>query len=136
MYLTTIVFMFACLLITVLAGWPALIMVSFVGTGPITVALILASIYRYFRIKLCEYTITSKEISIHQRFIPKSRKTVPIKNVVDIAVKSSLFQRAFSLETLVITPKYAKDRLTLEAIPQVKQIRSKIIATKSGEEGT
>jgi len=77
---------------------PRLTYVSFA----LALALLLIPAYHHVRRQMVRYTLTDSKIEIDEGFISQTTRNLPLRNIQDVTVKTTVFQRLCGFGDLVI----------------------------------
>ena len=77
---------------------PRLTYVSFI----MALALLLIPAYYHVRRQMVRYTLTDSKIEIDEGFISQTTRNLPLRNIQDVTVKTTVFQRLCGFGDLVI----------------------------------
>jgi len=69
---------------------------------PIALALLLIPAYYHVKRNMIEYTLTNHKIEIDEGFIARTTRNLPLRNIQDVTVSSSIFQRLLGYGNVVI----------------------------------
>lgn len=68
----------------------------------ITLPLLLIPAFKHFRRNTIKYTLTDSKIEIDQGFLARKTRNIPLRNIQDVTVSSTIMQRLFNFGDLVI----------------------------------
>lgn len=68
----------------------------------LAVALLLVPVYHHVRRNLKKYTLTDAKIEIDEGFISQTTRNMPLRNIRDVTVKTTIFQRMLGFGDVVI----------------------------------
>lgn len=69
---------------------------------PLALALLLVPAYRHLRRHMLRYTLTDSKIEIEEGFVSQTTRNIPLRNVQDVTVRATLFQRVLRFGDLVV----------------------------------
>jgi membrane protein YdbS with pleckstrin-like domain len=69
---------------------------------PIALAMLLIPAYYHVKRNMIEYTLTNHKIEIDEGFIARTTRNLPLRNIQDVTVSSSIFQRLLGYGNVVI----------------------------------
>jgi membrane protein YdbS with pleckstrin-like domain len=85
-----------------LLAWQPWVSVPFYVSLPLALALLLAPAYKHLRRNAVRYTLTDSKIEIDQGFISQTTRNIPLRNIQDVTVRATLFQRLLRFGDLVV----------------------------------
>jgi membrane protein YdbS with pleckstrin-like domain len=68
----------------------------------VTLPLLLIPAYKHLRRNTIKYTLTDSKIEIDQGFLARKTRNIPLRNIQDVTVATSIIQRLFNFGDLVI----------------------------------
>ena len=68
----------------------------------VTLPLLLIPAYKHLRRNTIKYTLTDSKIEIDQGFLARKTRNIPLRNIQDVTVATSIMQRLFNFGDLVI----------------------------------
>ncbi|MCA1591679.1 MAG: PH domain-containing protein [Acidobacteria bacterium] len=69
---------------------------------PLALALLLIPAYYHVKRNMIRYTLTDSKIEIDQGFISRTTRNVPLRNIQDVTVTSTVFQRLLKFGNVVV----------------------------------
>lgn len=69
---------------------------------PIALAMLLIPAFYHVKRNMIEYTLTNHKIEIDEGFIARTTRNLPLRNIQDVTVSSSIFQRLMGYGNVVI----------------------------------
>lgn len=69
---------------------------------PLALALLLIPAYYHLKRNMVRYTLTDSKIEIDEGFISQTTRNLPLRNIQDVTVTSSVFQRLLKFGDLVV----------------------------------
>lgn len=69
---------------------------------PLALALLLVPAYRHLKRNMVRYTLTDSKIEIDEGFISHTTRNIPLRNIQDVTVRASVFQRLLRFGNLVV----------------------------------
>lgn len=91
----------AFLLIALLA-WQPWVVVPFYVSLPVALALFLVPAYKHLMRNTVRYTLTDSKIEIDQGFISRTTRNIPLRNIQDVSVTTSIPQRLLRFGNVVV----------------------------------
>ena len=91
----------AFLLIALLA-WQPWLTVSFFVSLPLALALFLFPAYKHLMRNTLRYTLTDSKIEIDQGFVSRTTRNLPLRNIQDVSVTTSIPQRLLRFGNVVV----------------------------------
>lgn len=91
----------AFLLIALLA-WQPWLAVPFYVSLPVALALFLVPAYKHLMRNTVRYTLTDSKIEIDQGFISRTTRNIPLRNIQDVSVTTSIPQRLLRFGNVVV----------------------------------
>lgn len=88
------------LLLVALLTWG--LQVSPLISLPVALALLLVPAYRHLKRNMVRYTLTDSKIEIDEGFISHTTRNIPLRNIQDVTVRASVFQRLLRFGNLVV----------------------------------
>lgn len=76
--------------------------VPYVVSVPLALALLIIPAYHHVRRNLVKYTLTDAKIEIEEGFFSQTTRNLPLRNIQDVTVKTTLFQRALGFGDVVL----------------------------------
>ncbi len=69
---------------------------------PLALALLLVPAYYHFRRNMMRFTLTDSKIEIDEGFVSRTTRNVPLRNIQDVTVTSTVFQRMLRFGNVVV----------------------------------
>lgn len=69
---------------------------------PLALALLLIPAYKHLRRNTVRYTLTDSKIEIDQGLVSRTTRNIPLRNIQDVTVSATVFQRLLRFGNLVI----------------------------------
>src|SRR5215212_2993389 len=91
----------AVLLVALLA-WQNWVPVPFYVSIPLALALLLWPAYKHLMRNTVRYTLTDSKIEIDQGFISRTTRNIPLRNIQDVSVTTTIAQRLLRFGNVVI----------------------------------
>jgi membrane protein YdbS with pleckstrin-like domain len=91
----------AFLLIALLA-WQPWLSISFYVSLPLSLTLFLLPAYKHLMRNSVNYTLTDAKIEIDQGFISRTTRNIPLRNIQDVSVTTSIPQRLLRFGNVVV----------------------------------
>src|ERR1044072_311022 len=91
----------AVLLVALLA-WQNWVTVPYYVSIPLALALLLWPAYKHLRRNTVRYTLTDSKIEIDQGFISRTTRNIPLRNIQDVSVTTSIPQRLLRFGNVVV----------------------------------
>ncbi|HEX3557787.1 MAG TPA: PH domain-containing protein [Pyrinomonadaceae bacterium] len=85
-----------------LLAWQPWVRVSFLVSLPLALALLLIPAYKHLRRNTVSYTLTDSKIEIDQGLVSRTTRNIPLRNIQDVTVSATFFQRLLRFGNLVI----------------------------------
>lgn len=76
--------------------------VPFYVSIPLALALLLVPAYRHVKRNMLRYTLTDSKIEIDEGFISQTTRNIPLRNIQDVTVKTSILQRLLRFGNVVV----------------------------------
>ncbi len=92
----------ALVALLVLLGRWAGVNVPYYVSVPLALALLLIPAYYHFRRNMLRYTLTDSKIEIDEGFVSRTTRNVPLRNIQDVTVSSTVFQRMMKFGNVVV----------------------------------
>lgn len=90
------------LLLIALLAWQPWIHVPFFVSLPLALALLLVPAYKHLKRNTVSYTLTDSKIEIDQGLVSQTTRNIPLRNIQDVTVSSTVLQRLLRFGNLVI----------------------------------
>ena len=91
----------AVLLVALLA-WQTRVNVPYFVSIPLGLALLLIPAYKHLMRNSVRYTLTDSKIEIDQGFISRTTRNIPLRNIQDVSVTTTILQRLLRFGNVVI----------------------------------
>ena len=88
-------------LLTLLGTWLGVNVPLYVSI-PLALALLLVPAFYHVRRNMLRYTLTDSKIEIDEGFISQTTRNIPLRNIQDVTVKTTLLQRVLKFGNLVV----------------------------------
>lgn len=88
-------------LLALLGKW-ASVNVPYYISVPLALALLLIPAFHHLKRNMVRYTLTDSKIEIDEGFISQTTRNVPLRNIQDVTVTSTVFQRLLRFGNLVV----------------------------------
>ena len=85
-----------------LLAWQPWVHVSFLVSLPLALALLLVPAYKHLKRNTVRYTLTDSKIEIDQGLVSRTTRNIPLRNIQDVTVSATVFQRLLRFGNLVI----------------------------------
>ena len=69
---------------------------------PLALALLLVPAYRHLKRNMVRYTLTDSKIEIDEGFISQTTRNIPLRNIQDVTVKTTILQRLLRFGSVVV----------------------------------
>lgn len=69
---------------------------------PLALALLLIPAYRHLRRNMVRYTLTDSKIEIDEGFISQTTRNIPLRNIQDVTVRTTILQRLLKFGNVVV----------------------------------
>jgi membrane protein YdbS with pleckstrin-like domain len=89
-------------LVIALLAWQPWLAVPFYVSLPVALALFLIPAYKHLMRNTVQYTLTDSKIEIDQGFISRTTRNIPLRNIQDVSVTTSIPQRLLRFGNVVI----------------------------------
>ena len=90
------------LLLIALLAWQPWVHVPFFVSLPLALALLLVPAYKHLKRNTVSYTLTDSKIEIDQGLVSRTTRNIPLRNIQDVTVSSTVLQRLLRFGNLVI----------------------------------
>jgi len=90
------------LLLIALLAWQPWVHVPFLVSLPLALALLLVPAYKHLKRNTVRYTLTDSKIEIDQGLVSQTTRNIPLRNIQDVTVSSTVLQRLLRFGNLVI----------------------------------
>src|SRR5919112_5128664 len=103
----TMIFIKAGYALAVLGGIALVFLLASLGVPasisiPLALALLLIPAYYHIRRNTVRYTVTDSKIEIDKGFIARTTRNIPLRNIQDVTVSSTISQRILGFGNLII----------------------------------
>jgi membrane protein YdbS with pleckstrin-like domain len=85
-----------------LLAWQPWVTIPFYVSLPLALALLLIPAYKHLLRNTVRYTLTDSKIEIDQGLVSRTTRNIPLRNIQDVTVRSTVFQRLLRFGDLVI----------------------------------
>ena len=92
----------AGLLLVALLAWQTFVTVPFYVSIPLALALLLVPAYKHLMRNSVRYTLTDSKVEIDQGFISRTTRNIPLRNIQDVSVTTTVTQRLLRFGNVVI----------------------------------
>ena len=89
-------------LVVALLAWQPWVLVPFYVSLPLAFALFLWPAYKHLMRNSVRYTLTDSKIEIDQGFISRTTRNLPLRNIQDVSVTTSIPQRLLRFGNVVV----------------------------------
>jgi membrane protein YdbS with pleckstrin-like domain len=89
-------------LVVALLAWQPWVVIPFYVSLPFALALFLLPAYKHLMRNTVRYTLTDSKIEIDQGFISRTTRNLPLRNIQDVSVTTSIPQRLLRFGNVVI----------------------------------
>jgi membrane protein YdbS with pleckstrin-like domain len=90
------------LLLVVLLAWQPWVSVPFYVSLPLALALLLWPAYKHLMRNTVRYTLTDSKIEIDQGLISRTTRNIPLRNIQDVSVTTTIPQRLLRFGNVVV----------------------------------
>jgi membrane protein YdbS with pleckstrin-like domain len=90
------------LLLIALLAWQPWLHVPFYVSLPLALALLLIPAYKHLKRNTMRYTLTDSKIEIDAGFISRTTRNIPLRNIQDVTVTTTIPQRLLRFGNVVI----------------------------------
>jgi membrane protein YdbS with pleckstrin-like domain len=90
------------LLLIALLAWQPWVRVPFYVSLPLALALLLIPAYKHLMRNTVRYTLTDSKIEIDEGFVSRTTRNIPLRNIQDVSVTTSIMQRLLRFGNVVI----------------------------------
>ena len=90
------------LLLIALLAWQPWVHVPFLVSLPLALALLLVPAYKHLKRNTVRYTLTDSKIEIDQGLVSRTTRNIPLRNIQDVTVSSTVLQRLLRFGNLVV----------------------------------
>jgi uncharacterized membrane protein YdbT with pleckstrin-like domain len=99
-------------LLALLGGWAG-VNVPYYISVPLALALLLIPAFYHLKRNMVRYTLTDSKIEIDEGFISQTTRNVPLRNIQDVTVTSTVFQRVLRFGNVVVDNAGAEGATTI-----------------------
>lgn len=85
-----------------LLAWQPWVRVPFYISLPLALALLLLPAYKHLKRNTVSYTLTDSKIEIDQGLVSRTTRNIPLRNIQDVTVRATVFQRLLRFGDLVV----------------------------------
>ena len=85
-----------------LLAWQPWVRVPFLVSLPLALALLLIPAYKHLKRNTVRYTLTDSKIEIDQGLVSRTTRNIPLRNIQDVTVSATVFQRLLRFGDLVV----------------------------------
>jgi uncharacterized membrane protein YdbT with pleckstrin-like domain len=89
-------------LLVVLLAWQPWLSVPVFVSIPLALALLLIPAYKHLMRNAVRYTLTDSKIEIDQGFISRTTRNIPLRNIQDVSVTTTIPQRLLRFGNVVV----------------------------------
>jgi membrane protein YdbS with pleckstrin-like domain len=89
-------------LVIALLAWQPWVAIPFYVSLPVSLALFLLPAYKHLMRNTVRYTLTDSKIEIDQGFISRTTRNIPLRNIQDVSVTTSIPQRLLRFGNVVV----------------------------------
>jgi membrane protein YdbS with pleckstrin-like domain len=90
------------LLLIALLAWQPRVIVPFYVSLPLALALLLIPAYKHVKRNTVRYTLTDSKIEIDEGLISRTTRNIPLRNIQDVSVTTTIPQRLLRFGNVVI----------------------------------
>jgi membrane protein YdbS with pleckstrin-like domain len=90
------------LLLIALLAWQPWVSIPFYVSLPLALALLLVPAYKHLKRNTVRYTLTDSKVEIDQGLVSRTTRNIPLRNIQDVTVRATVFQRLLRFGDLVI----------------------------------
>ncbi len=92
----------AALLLVALLAWQNRVNVPYYVSIPLALALLLAPAYKHLKRNSVRYKLTDSKIEIDEGFVSRTTRNIPLRNIQDVSVTTTIPQRLLRFGNVVI----------------------------------
>ena len=92
----------AAVALVVLLAWQPWVSVPVFVSIPLALALLLIPAYKHLRRNTVRYTLTDSKIEIDEGFISRTTRNIPLRNIQDVSVTTTIPQRLLRFGNVVV----------------------------------
>ena len=85
-----------------LLAWQPWVRVPFYVSLPLALALLLLPACKHLKRNTVSYTLTDSKIEIDQGLVSRTTRNIPLRNIQDVTVRATVFQRLLRFGDLVV----------------------------------
>ena len=85
-----------------LLAWQPWLAIPFYVSLPLALALFLLPAYRHLKRNSVQYTLTDAKIEIDQGFVSRTTRNIPLRNIQDVSVTTTIPQRLLRFGNVVV----------------------------------
>lgn len=89
-------------LLIALLAWQPWVHISFLVSLPLALALLLVPAYKHLKRNTVRYTLTDSKIEIDRGLISQTTRNIPLRNIQDVSVSTTIPQRLLRFGNVVI----------------------------------
>ena len=89
-------------LVIALLAWQPWLAIPFYVSLPLALALFLLPAYKHLMRNSVQYTLTDAKIEIDQGFVSRTTRNIPLRNIQDVSVTTSIPQRLLRFGNVVV----------------------------------
>ena len=90
------------LLLVALLAWQTYVPVPYYVSIPLALALLLIPAYKHLKRNSVRYTLTDAKIEIDEGFVSRTTRNIPLRNIQDVSVTTSIPQRLLRFGNVVV----------------------------------
>jgi membrane protein YdbS with pleckstrin-like domain len=90
------------ILLTILLALLPFLTIPWYISLPLALALLLIPAYYHVRRNMVSYTLTDSKVMIDQGLVARTTRNIPLRNIQDVTVSSSILQRLLGFGNLII----------------------------------
>ncbi|HEX8653444.1 MAG TPA: PH domain-containing protein [Pyrinomonadaceae bacterium] len=90
------------ILLTILLALLPFLTIPWYVSLPLALALLLIPAYYHVRRNMVSYTLTDSKVMIDQGLVARTTRNIPLRNIQDVTVSSSILQRLLGFGNLII----------------------------------
>jgi len=112
----------AGIVLIALLAWQPWVSIPFLVSLPIALALLLIPAFKHLKRNMLRYTLTDSKIEIDEGLISRTTRNIPLRNIQDVTVSSTVFQRLLRFGNIVVDNAGAEGGTTiLKNIPDPRR---------------
>ena len=89
-------------LLVALLAWQDFVFIPYYISIPLALALLLLPAYRHLKRNSVQYTLTDAKIEIDQGFVSRTTRNIPLRNIQDVSVTTTIPQRLLRFGNVVV----------------------------------